>query len=232
MNVRLLLIEDDAKLAFILKETLALYEFEVYVATDGVEGLKIFFEFRPDVVITDIMLPLLDGLNVLVQIRASDKKVPVVLLTSKTQTIDLVKGFELGCTDYIKKPFIMEELLARVRSLLRRSQRFKTSPAEEEVIEIGKYIVHLQAHQLRSPTQIYPLSYKEVEILKRLCSSSNRVLDRRSILQEVWGDDNLYNSKSLNVYITRLRNYFKEDEGIQIINLRSIGYKMVFGSCS
>ncbi|HEX8332387.1 MAG TPA: response regulator transcription factor [Segetibacter sp.] len=227
MNNRILLIEDDSKLSLIIKETLQLYNLEVFIATDGVEGVKAFSELKPDLVVADIMMPRMDGFEALSHIRALDKKVPVIILTSKSQTVDLVKGFDLGCNDYIRKPFIMDELLVRIRALLTSTQLQNKDGDERDVIKIGQYVFHVNAHELRSPSQVYELSYKETEILKRLCIHPNRVLDRKSILLELWGDDNLFNSKNLNVYITRIRNYFKDDKYIQIINLRNIGYKLV-----
>jgi DNA-binding response OmpR family regulator len=227
MSNRVLLIEDDSKLSLIIKETLQLYNLEVFIAIDGVDGVKAFSELKPDLVIADIMMPRMDGFEALSHIRAIDKKVPVIILTSKSQTVDLVKGFDLGCNDYIKKPFVMDELLVRVRSLLTNTQLQNKEGDDKDVIKIGHYIFHVNAHELRSPSQVYDLSYKETEILKRLCIHPNRVLDRKSILLELWGDDNLFNSKNLNVYITRIRNYFKDDKHVQIINLRNIGYKLV-----
>jgi DNA-binding response OmpR family regulator len=227
MSNRILLIEDDSKLSLIIKETLQLYNLEVFIAIDGVDGVKAFSELKPDLVIADIMMPRMDGFEALSHIRAIDKKVPVIILTSKSQTVDLVKGFDLGCNDYIKKPFVMDELLVRVRSLLTNTQLQNKEGDDKDVIKIGHYIFHVNAHELRSPSQVYDLSYKETEILKRLCIHPNRVLDRKSILLELWGDDNLFNSKNLNVYITRIRNYFKDDKHVQIINLRNIGYKLV-----
>jgi DNA-binding response OmpR family regulator len=224
---RVLLIEDDKKLSLIIRETLQLYHLEVFAAFDGVEGLQAFSELKPDLVIADIMMPRMDGFETLSHIRALDAKIPVIMLTSKAQTVDLVKGFELGCNDYIKKPFIMDELLVRVKALLTSTKLQGAVGDAKDVIRIGQYIFHVNAQELRSPSQVYELSYKETEILKRLCIHPNRVLDRKSILLELWGDDNLFNSKNLNVYITRIRNYLKDDTSIQIINLRNIGYKLV-----
>jgi two-component system, OmpR family, response regulator VicR len=227
MADRILLIEDEKKLAHIIKDTLELYELEVITATDGVEGVKLFAEQSPDLLILDIMMPRLDGFQVLQQVRAIDKKVPVIMLTARSQTIDVVKGFELGCNDYIRKPFSMDELLARVRALLSRSVPAQATGEASGVLSIGKFIFHITAQELRSPSVTHKLSFKETELLKRLWLQSNRVLDRKTVLLELWGDDNIFNSRSLNVYITRLRNYLKEDTGIEIINIRSIGYKLV-----
>lgn len=226
MNKRILLIEDETKLSFIIKETLGLYEFEVYTAIDGVDGLRIFSEVKPDLVIVDIMMPRMDGFEVISHIRILDKKIPIIILTAKAQTMDLVKGFDMGCNDYIRKPFIMDELIVRVRSLLNTVANITEQP-DRDIIRIGQFIFHIQAQQLLSPSNKYELSYKEAEILKRLCIQPNRIIDRKSLLFELWGDDNLFNSKNLNVYITRLRQYLKDDKNIQIINLRNIGYKLV-----
>jgi two-component system, OmpR family, response regulator VicR len=227
MTKRILLVEDEKKLSLIIKETLALYDFEVIVAYDGIEGLKFFSELKPGLVIIDIMMPKMDGFQVLGHIRRLDVSVPVIVLTAKLQTIDLVKAFELGCNDYIKKPFIMDELLVRVRALLSGGHLLNKGTGEKNIIRIGQFIFNVTTQELRGPSRVHSLSFKETEILKRLCQHPNLILDRKRVLLELWGDDNIFNSKTLNVYITKLRNYFKEDPGVQILNLRSIGYKLV-----
>ncbi|MDB5229415.1 MAG: two component transcriptional regulator, winged helix family [Chitinophagaceae bacterium] len=227
MGERILLIEDERKLSLIIKETFALYNFDVMVAEDGAEGLNYFTELNPSLVILDIMMPRMDGFEVLGHLRKLDKNVPVIMLTAKSQTVDLVKGFDLGCNDYIKKPFIMDELLVRVRSLLERKNESGKNENHSAIITLGKCIFHIHAQELRTPSQVYKLSFKETEILKRLCANTNRVLDRRTMLLELWGDDNIFNSKNLNVYITKLRNLLKEEPDVEIINIRSIGYKLV-----
>jgi len=227
MAERILLVEDETKLAMIIKETLELYAFEVFPATDGAEGLRLFTELKPDLVILDIMMPKMDGLQVLDHIRRYDTVLPVIILTAKTQTPDLVKAFELGCNDYIKKPFIMDELLVRIRALLSRKKLPDSQSRQDGIYRIGGFIFNLYGQELRSNTQVHALSFKETEILDRLCRNPNRVLERKRLLLELWGDDNLFNSRNLNVYITKLRNYFKEDNTIQILNIRGIGYKLI-----
>lgn len=225
MASKILLIEDEKKLVMIIRETLELYEYSVNVAFNGVEGIKLFIETAPDLVILDIMMPRMDGFEVLNRIRSLNIKIPVIILTAKSQTADLVKGFELGCTDFIKKPFIIDELLARVKAVLSRTSLVNN--IETDVVQIGRSIFHIPNQELRTPSQVIKLSFKETEILKRLWLHSNRVTDRKSILLELWGDDNIFNSRNLNVYITKLRKYFNEDPNIEIINIRSIGYKLI-----
>lgn len=227
MAKRILLIEDEKKLALILKETLGLYDYEVFLAADGVEGLKSFYEIKPDLLIVDIMMPGMDGFELLSRLRRTDKDIPVIVLTAKSQTVDLVKGFELGCHDYIKKPFIIDELLVRVKASLNRVSISPQAQNTPLIIPIGSFVFNVDGQELRSPSNVFQLSFKETEILKRLCMHPNRVLERKNVLLELWGDDNLFNSRNLNVYITRLRNYFKDDKTIQILNLRSIGYKLI-----
>ncbi|HZG74179.1 MAG TPA: response regulator transcription factor, partial [Chondromyces sp.] len=208
-----------------IKETLELYNYSVRVASDGIEGIKLFNESIPDLIILDIMMPRMDGFEVLNRIRSINRSLPVIILTAKSQTIDLVKGFELGCTDFIKKPFIIDELLVRVKAALSRLNL--VNHQESDIVQIGTSILHISAQELRTPSQVFQLSFKETEILKRLWLNANRVIDRKSILLELWGDDNLFNSRNLNVYITKLRKYFTEDPNIELINIRSIGYKLV-----
>jgi DNA-binding response OmpR family regulator len=225
MSNQILLIEDEKKLVMIIKETLELYDYSVRVASDGIEGIRLFTESTPDLIILDIMMPRMDGFEVLNRIRSVNRSLPVILLTAKSQTIDLVKGFELGCTDFIKKPFIIDELLARVKAALSRSNL--VNDQEADIVQMGTSILHISAQELRTPSEVIKLSFKETEILKRLWLNANRVIDRKSILLELWGDDNLFNSRNLNVYITKLRKYFSKDPNIEIINIRSIGYKLV-----
>ncbi len=227
MKHRILLIEDDPALSRIIRDTLQLYGYEVFCASDGIEGLRIFSELKPDLAIVDIMMPRLDGFQTLSKIRLLTSSVPVIMITSKAQTVDLVKGFELGCNDYIRKPVMMDELLVRIKALFSRAPASNADDVNKDVIQIGTYIFHVNAQELRSPSQVRTLSHKETEIMKRLCSSPGRVLDRKSILLELWGNDNLFNSRNLNVYITRIRQYLKDDKDIQILNLRNIGYKLV-----
>ena len=227
MVERILLVEDEKKLAEIIKETLELYELEVIIAHDGAEGLRLFSESKPSLIILDIMLPRMDGFQVLQQIRNTDKHVPVIMLTAKSQTFDLVKGFDLGCNDYIKKPFIIDELLVRVRSLLSRQTWELSKNKTENIIAIGNLVFNIDTQELRSPSQVFKLSHKETELLKRLWLNANKVIDRKTILFELWGDDHIFNSRNLNVYITKLRGYLKEDSRIEILNIRGLGYKLI-----
>ena len=222
----ILLVEDETRLQLVLKQTLELYGYTVVTAIDGKEGYKNFHRHRPDLAILDIMLPGLDGYALLKEIRKKSADIPVILLTAKSQTADLVKGFEYGANDYIKKPFIIDELLARIKALLSRKAQKETQEAGE-TYKIGSFEFRYSSQELSSEAGIIQLTYKDAEILRRLAANVNAVVEAAPLLIDLWGDDNFYTARTLNVYITRLRNYLKEDEQVQVLNVRSIGFKLI-----
>ena len=223
--IPILLIEDQVELCQILKDTLSLYGFDVTYAQNGEDGYRIFTTLDPKIVIIDIMMPGSDGFSAVKQIRAVNKDVPVIMLTAKPLTDDLVKAFDLGCNDFIRKPFVMEELIARIRSFARVSG--DASRSAHNMYKLGSFIFNASTQELASDSSRFQLSYKEVELLRRLCEAKSTVVNRQVLLAELWGSDNLYNSKTMNVYINRLRNYLDSDKSVEILTIRGYGYKLI-----
>lgn len=223
--IPILLIEDQVELCRILKDTLSLYGFDVTYAHNGEDGYRAFISLQPKIVIIDIMMPGSDGFTAVKQIRAVDKDVPVIMLTAKPLTEDLVKAFDLGCNDFIRKPFVMEELTARLKSFARISGN--GSRSVYNVYKLGSFTFNASTHELSNDLNRFQLSYKEVELLKRLCEAKSTIVDRQALLTELWGSDSVFNSKTMNVYINRLRNYLNSDRSIEILTIRGYGYKLI-----
>jgi two-component system, OmpR family, response regulator TrcR len=223
--IPILLIEDQVELCQILKDTLSLYGFDVKYAHNGEDGYSMFTSLNPKLVIIDIMMPGSDGFTAVKQIRTVDKEVPVIMLTAKPLTDDLVKAFDLGCNDFIRKPFVMEELIARIRSFARVSGN--ASRSAHNMYKLGSFTFNASTHELANDSNRFQLSYKEVELLRRLCEAKSTVVDRQVLLAELWGSDNVFNSKTMNVYINRLRNYLDSDKSVEILTIRGYGYKLI-----
>ena len=223
--IPILLIEDQVELCKILKDTLSLYGFDVTYAHNGEDGYNAFTSLDPKIVIIDIMMPGSDGFSAVNQIRAINKDVPIIMLTAKPLTEDLVKAFELGCNDFIRKPFVMEELIARIKSFAKVSGN--GSRSTNNLYKLGSFTFNASTHELSNDVSQFQLSYKEVELLKRLCDAKSTVVDRQVLLKELWGSDNVFNSKTMNVYINRLRNYLDSDKSVEILTIRGHGYKLI-----
>jgi two-component system response regulator TrcR len=223
--IPILLIEDQVELCEILKDTLSHYGFEVSYAQNGDDGYQLFTTLDPRLAIVDIMMPGSDGFSAVKKIRAVNKEVPIIMLTAKPLTEDLVKAFDLGCNDFIRKPFVMEELIARIRSFAKVSAN--ASPAMDKLYQLGSFTLNASTQELANDSKRFQLSYKEVELLKRLCEAKSTVVDRQDLLIELWGSDNAFNSKTMNVYINRLRNYLDIDKTVEILTIRGFGYKLI-----
>ena len=223
--IPILLIEDQVDLCKILKDTLSLYGFDVDYAHNGEDGYKVFTSLNPKIVIIDIMMPGSDGFSAVKQIRAVNKDVPIIMLTAKPLTEDLVKAFDLGCNDFIRKPFVMEELIARIKSFAKVSGH--GSKSTNNLYKLGSFTLNASTQELANDSNQFQLSYKEVELLKRLCEAKSTVVERQMLLEELWGSDNIFNSKTMNVYINRLRNYLNSDKSIEILTIRGYGYKLI-----
>ena len=223
--IPILLIEDQVELCQILKDTLSLYGFDVTYELNGEDGYRTFTSLDPKIVIIDIMMPGSDGFTAVKKIRAVNKEVPVIMLTAKPLTEDLVKAFDLGCNDFIRKPFVMEELIARIRSFARVSGN--GSHTAHNIYKLGSFTLNASTQELANDSSRFQLSYKEVELLKKLCEAKSTVVDRQVLLTELWGSDNVFNSKTMNVYINRLRNYLNSDKSVEILTIRGYGYKLI-----
>jgi DNA-binding response OmpR family regulator len=222
---KILLIEDELLLGKIVKESLEIRGFEMFHAVDGAEGLKRYRELNPELIVLDIMMPELDGISVAREIRKNDRRTPIIFLTAKSQTTDVVKGFETGGNDYLKKPFSMDELIVRIRELLNRNST--PAPLQSQIFRIGDYVFDYEKQSLKNAHQTHLLSHREGEILMRLCLHQNKVLERREVLMDLWGDDSFFNARSMDVFISKLRRYLKDDANVQIINIRGVGYKLI-----
>ena len=225
-EITVLLVEDEVTLAMIIKDTLEESGFTIHTAGDGEEGLHLFFELRPDVLVADVMMPKMDGFEMVRRIRQTDKQTPVLFLTARSAINDVVEGFELGANDYLKKPFGMQELIIRIKALMGKAFSF-TEQKPSSRFEIGSYLFDPVAQTLLRAGERQELSHRESEILKRLCENRNQVVNTQDVLLDLWGDDSFFNSRSLHVFITKLRHKLSQDEQIRIANVRGIGYKLI-----
>ncbi|MBD2700574.1 response regulator transcription factor [Spirosoma sp. BT702] len=221
-----LLIEDEVALGMIVKDSLEVRGFTVRYAADGDVALADFRQERPDIVVADVMMPNMDGFSVAQQIRQTDPDVPILFLTARSQTADVVRGFELGGNDYLKKPFSLDELIVRINALLRRNVAVGPA-ATSDSVRIGRYQFDAPKQKLSFNGQDTLLSHREAELLRHLYEQRNQVLERNAVLIELWGDDSFFNGRSLDVFITKLRRHLRDDPQIQIINVRGIGYKLI-----
>ena len=227
--INVLLVEDEATLAMIIKDTLEGQGFRIRLAGDGEEGLRLFFEEKPDVLVADVMMPRMDGFEMVRRIRKTDTRTPVLFLTARSAMNDVVEGFEIGGNDYLKKPFGMQELMVRIKALLGRAARQtpEDKTTDMTTFEIGDYRFDATAQRLAYNGRETELSHRESEILRRLCEHKDNVTDMRQMLLDLWGDDSFFNQRSLHVFITKLRHKLAKDERIRIVNVRGIGYKLI-----
>jgi DNA-binding response OmpR family regulator len=223
MKLKILLVEDDLNLGLVIADHLKLQNYEVVSAEDGAEGLVKFNEGRFNLCILDVMLPVLDGFSLAQDIRRINAEIPILFLTAKSMTEDKIKGFEAGGDDYLTKPFSIQEFELRVKALLRRSR----PEIQEEVTNysIGNYNYNIENQVLTFNESEKTLTKKEAQILKLLCKHKNQVISREIILKGVWGQDDYFVGRSLDVFITKLRKYFAQDERIVISNLHGVGFK-------
>ena len=223
-KTKVLYVEDETFLAKIVSETLESRGYEVILEEDGGKALQKFTEVKPDVCVLDIMLPNKDGFTIADEIRATDTEVPIIFLSAKSQTADVVSGFKTGANDYIRKPFSIEELIVRIENVLRN----KTIVAEsQDEVSIGAYLFNMKRQTLNHPLEPRKLSYRESELLKLLYENRDKIVERSEILTLLWGSDSFFNSRTLDVYITKLRGYLKLDAAIEIITIKGIGYRFV-----
>jgi DNA-binding response OmpR family regulator len=219
---KVLYVEDEPFLGQIVRESLESRSFNVVMILDGTKAVASFTEHRPDICVLDVMLPGKDGFSIAREIRQVDQFVPIIFVTARNQTEDVVKGFSSGGNDYIRKPFSMEELIVRINNLLKSAPR---KAQTQESILIGKYEFLPLMYELRSDKTTRKLSHRESTLLTILNESKNQTILRKEILMKLWGDDSFFNSRNLDVYITKLRDYLKEDTSVSIITIKGIGYQ-------
>jgi len=227
-KTKVLYVEDETFLGKIVKESLETRGFEVIMETDGNKVLPLFKQSLPDVCVLDVMLPNKDGFTIADEIREINPTVPIIFLTAKTQTQDVVRGFTLGGNDYIRKPFSMEELIVRIQNVL-RSGNEQPKKINADVIPVGKYNFQINRQVLSKGNEERKLSFRESELLKLLYENRDRIIDRKDILNLLWGNDSFFNSRNLDVYVTKLRSYLKEDPTLEIITIKGVGYRFVTG---
>ncbi|MBN8701581.1 MAG: response regulator transcription factor [Bacteroidetes bacterium] len=227
VKTKLLLVEDDKNLGSLLQEYLDAKGFETLLAVNGKEGFEKFKKSKFDACILDVMMPIKDGITLAKEIRAADKNIPIIFLTAKSMKEDAIEGFQAGGDDYINKPFSMEELLLRLNAILRRTKSQTQASADRTNFDIGKYKFDYQQQLLLIGKKQQKLTTKEADLLKLLCVYSNDVLDRAFALNTVWQSDNYFTGRSMDVYITKLRKYLKDDPQIEILNIHGRGFKLV-----
>jgi DNA-binding response OmpR family regulator len=226
MGYKVLYIEDEEHLASIVKETLELNGFTVLHFANGMKVLEAMYEFQPDICVLDVMLPFLNGFRIGSSIRATHPEIPIIFLTAKSQTSDVLEGFTVGGNDYLKKPFSMEELIVRIKNLISIKQNVGSSQPKKinKQMRLGNFNYYPEKMELVSQTNTIKLSNRETEILNIFALHLNEAIDRKYLMQVVWGDDSYFISRNLDVYIRRLRDYFAQGEGVEIITLKGKGY--------
>jgi DNA-binding response OmpR family regulator len=220
---KILVAEDEEMLSVIIRDTLEVKGYQVKLASNGNEAVSFFDSFHPDLLILDVMMPGRGGFEVAELIRKKNATVPIIFLTAKTQTADVLKGFSTGANDYIRKPFSLDELIARIQVHL---QGRSILPTLKPVYKIGRYEFDAQRQVLNFGEEKWVLSFKESELLTALAEAMNQVLEKDKVLNELWNGNTIYNSRNMDVVITRIRHYLKADEHVKILNIRGIGYKL------
>ena len=224
-RLKILLCEDDENLGMLLREYLQAKGFVAELCADGEAGFKAFLKTKFDICVLDVMMPKKDGFTLAQEIRSANTDVPIIFLTAKTLKEDILEGFKLGADDYITKPFSMEELVFRIEAILRRTKGKKSR--ESTVYRLGQFTFDTQKQLLQIGEKQTKLTTKENELLALLCSHSNEILQRDFALKTIWIDDNYFNARSMDVYITKLRKHLKDDPQIEIINIHGKGYKLI-----
>lgn len=224
---KILLVEDDKNFGDVLRSYLEMNDFEMTLAVDGEEGIAAFQKGKFDLCIFDVMMPKKDGITLAKEVREQDQNVPIIFLTAKTMKEDVIKGFQAGADDYIPKPFAPEELLYRIKAILKRSQKPERQNQEVKEFNIGKYHFNYPLRILTFDNdEKDKLSPKESELLRMFCLYMNDILPRSVALKEIWGEDNYFTARSMDVFVTKLRKYLKRDNSIEIVNIHGNGFQL------
>ncbi|MEO1514517.1 MAG: response regulator transcription factor [Bacteroidota bacterium] len=236
-NNRILLVEDDQNFGDVLRSYLEMHDYEVTLATDGEQGLEKYNKGEFDLCIFDVMMPKKDGFSLAKEIREKDTEMPIIFLTAKTMKEDVLKGFKIGADDYISKPFNSEELLYRIQAILKRRQHKRVDPREEiREFSIGKYHFNFPLRILTfndtetGDSDKTKLSPKEAQLLRLFCLFKNDILPRSEALTKIWGEDNYFTARSMDVFVTKLRKYLKMDNNIEIVNIHGNGFQLLVKS--
>ncbi|MFZ1635926.1 MAG: response regulator transcription factor [Chitinophagales bacterium] len=225
---KILYVEDDVNLGFVTKDNLSKKGYDITLCEDGLTAAQTFQKQKFDLCILDVMLPKIDGFALAQKFRDKDKNVPILFLTAKAMLEDKLQGFKLGGDDYITKPFSIDELVLKIEVFLKRSKVFSESTAEEKnIYHIASYIFDFKELKLKNAANEYTLTIREAELLRMLSINRNQVVRRESILHQVWGEDNYYIGRSLDVFVSRLRKMFSDDSNVEIENVRGVGFKFI-----
>lgn len=226
MQIKILYVEDEMALGKIVSHALTTSGYDVCCESDGSKVVMAFNKFNPHICVLDVMLPNVSGFDLAKQIKEINPSVPIIFVTAKTQTTDVVEGFKLGANDYLKKPFSIEELIARIENIL----TIKNITSDKQIAieeKLGIFCFNTSLQTLSCETAEHKLSFKETELLKILVLNKNQILKREDILKQIWGSDSFFNGRTLDVYITKLRSYLKLDDKIEILTIKGIGYRFV-----
>lgn len=228
-KIKVLYVEDEPFLAKIVQESLESREFAVKLVTDGAQALAAFEEFKPQICVLDVMLPVKDGFTLASEIKLKDPGMPIIFLTAKVQTEDLLQGFASGGNDYLRKPFSMEELIVRIHNLLKitSGNQLLSSGDGPRKLKIGSFLFYPDLLELHNGAAVKKLSQRETHLIQMLTADLSQPLLRKHILLKLWGDDSFYNSRNLDVYISKLRDYFSEDPNIEIVTKKGVGYHFI-----
>lgn len=226
MKRKVLLLEDDANLGLILQEHLQLNGFEVTLCKNGEEGLAAFGVGKFDLCLVDVMMPKLDGFTFARTVRSQDGNIPLIFLTAKSLKEDKIEGFRIGCDDYLTKPFSMEELMLRISAVLRRLRPVSDS-AEPAEFEIGSFHFDYTRQTLSSKEVQHRLTPKEADLLRLLCIHKNQTLEREVALREIWGDESYFSGRSMDVFISKLRKYLRDDPRVEIMGIHGKGFRLI-----
>jgi two-component system, OmpR family, response regulator len=226
-TINVLLAEDDPNLGMLLREYLEAKGYSTTLAVNGKQGYDRFKQGGFDICILDVMMPVKDGFTMAEEIRQTDKDIPIIFLTAKSMKEDKLRGFETGADDYITKPFSMDELLMRMQAILRRTMPDNDRPQKKEPVTVGEFLFDYDRQLLTLKGAERKLTTKESELLHLLCANRYDVLDRNYALNKIWGDDNYFNSRSMDVYIAKLRKYLSEDPEVELVNVHGKGFKLL-----
>lgn len=228
-KIKVLLAEDELSLAHIVRESLEERDFKVILSVDGEQALQNYHQHKPDILVLDVMMPKMDGFEVAKKIRSTDTQTPIIFLTARSQTKDVITGFELGANDYLKKPFSVEELIIRIKVLLTSHRMLlPDNKPKNNHNEIGNLLFDAGRNTIEQGLTKWGITARESELLNLLYKNKHQVVPKSILLNTIWGDDNFFNARSLDVFITRLRRHLGADPNVQIINIRGIGYKLVY----
>ena len=227
-KINVLFAEDEQTLGMVVRDSLVSRGYEGHWAEDGLRAWRAYSNNSFDICVLDVMMPGMDGFELAKRIRTGNSTIPIIFLTAKSQVQDVLEGFESGADDYVRKPFSVEELLARMKAILGRCPENEPEADAPDTLTIGEYLLDCRSQTLTGGGRTKKLTYRECALLQELWKYRNSVLNRSEVLIRLWGDDTVFNARSMDVFITKLRKYLSQDKNIEIINVRGVGYKLIF----